>query len=216
QIDGNATGGTATSHDWDQVYSDRVSHTLPANSAGTGALQFTVDQVNSGSDDTFSNSPKDTLDISSWNWGLKRTSANKDDLEHAFAAAYQDSGYAPTFGTTHTLLYVGTDRFASGSNSAISMWFLQHPIGEKSDGTFIDKVTGAPETHANGDLLIQASLGSTASVTAYKWVGGANPLSPVTLTSNQMINAINGATITVPWAFSDKGGSTGPQAQEFF
>src|SRR5262249_47472714 len=217
QIDGNATGGTATSHDWNQVYSDKVSHTLPANSSGTGALQFTHDQVNTGSDDTFSNSPKDTQDVSAWKCGLKQVSANKDDLADVFAAVYLDTGYAATYGTTHTLLYVGTDRFASGSNSAISMWFLQNPIGEgtgSAAGTFINKNTGLAETHVNGDLLIQASLGSSPTVTAFQWQNGT--LQPITLSSTQAISAINTSTISVPWTFLDKSGSSSPLAQEFF
>ena len=214
QIEGDAIGGTATSHDWNQVYTDKsspLSHT-----AGTGAIQFTVDGVNSAQDDTFANSPKDTQDISAWKWGRKSVSSPKTDLAHGFAAAYQDSGYADTYGSTHTLLFVGTDRYASGSNSAISIWFLQHPIGMKSDGTFFNKTTTLAETHQVGDLLIQASLGSTASVLAYKWIGGATPLSPITLTSAQETHAINSGTITMPWSFLDSSGSTSALAQEFF
>ncbi len=159
--DGNTI--PATSHDWDQVHADKNSPL--SHLAGTGAIQFTTDLVNSDGDDTFSNSAKDTMDITGWKWGLK-TVNNKTDLEHGFAAAYQESGYAATYGSTHTLLFVGSDRFASGSNSAISIWFLQHPIVKKSDGTFANKTNGLAETHAVGDLLIQASLGSTTSVTA--------------------------------------------------
>ncbi len=225
QIDKDATGGTATSHDWNQVYTDKTGSTSQA--AGTGSLQFTVDGVNSASDDTFSNSPKDTLDINTWKWGRKAVSAPKTDLEHGFAAAYQQSGYT-TYGSVHTLLYVGTDRFASGSNSAISIWFLQHPIGvcpatpaaayctNANSGTFVNKATGLAEIHEVGDLLIQASLGSTATVTAYQWVGGASPLSPISLGSTQAINAINTGTISVPWSFTDSSNSSSPLAQEFF
>jgi VCBS repeat-containing protein len=214
QIDGNATGGTATSHDWDQVFADKSSPL--SHVAGTGAIQFTVDGVNSVQDDTFANSPKDTQDITAWKWGRKAVSASKTDLAHGFAAAYQESGYAAMYGSTHTLLFVGTDRFASGSNSAISIWFLQHPIGQKADGTFENKTDHTPETHSVGDLLIQASLGSTASVVVYKWIGGASPLSPVTLSGAQEIHAINTGTVSVPWAFLDSSGSTSPMAQELF
>jgi uncharacterized repeat protein (TIGR01451 family) len=213
QIDRDATGGTSTSHDWNQVYADRSSG---SQTAGTGSIQFTVDGVNSAQDDVFANSPKDTQDISLWKWWKHAVSSPKTDLEHGFAAAYQESGYPVTYGTTHTLLYIGTDRYASGSNSAISIWFLQHPIGMKADGTFVNKANGSTETHVVGDLLIQASLGSTTSVDAYKWVGGTNPLQPITLTSAQETHAINTGTISVPWAFTDKDGSSGPLAQEFF
>jgi uncharacterized repeat protein (TIGR01451 family) len=219
QIDGNATGGTTNSHDWDQVWSDRVNGT---HVAGTGSIQFTVDGVNSKDDDTFSNSPKDTQDITAWKWGKKAVSSPKTDLAHGFAAAYQDSGYS-NYGSTHTLLFVGTDRYASGSNSAISIWFLQHPIGQKADGTFENKANHTAETHQVGDLLIQASLGSTTSVNAYKWVGGANPLQLISLSSAEEIHAINlptnappAGTISVPWGFIDSTGSTSPLTQEFF
>ena len=214
QIDGDANGSTSDSHDWDQVYADHQS--ILSHAAGTGAIQFTVDKVNSDLDDTFSNSAKDTQDITGWKWGLK-TVSNKTDLEHGFAAAYQDAT------TGHTLLYVGTDRFASGSSSAISIWFLQHPIGKGTGGTFENKANHTPEVHSVGDLLIQASLGSTATVTAYTWDPVYNivtnplpPLKPITLTLAQEIAAINTAAVSVPWTFSDATGKSSPQAQEFF
>jgi uncharacterized repeat protein (TIGR01451 family) len=225
QIDGNAIGGTASSHDWDQVYTDKIGSTSQA--AGTGAIQFTIDGVNSASDDTFSNSPKDTLDVTTWKWGRKAVSAPKTDLAHGFAAAYQQSGYS-TNGSVHTLLYVGTDRFASGSNSAISIWLLQHPIGmcpatpvaayctNSNSGTFVNKTDGSAETHAVGDLLIQASLGSTATVTVYKWIGGANPLQLFPWNQSQLVRAISTGALSVPWSFIDSAGSTSPLAQEFF
>ena len=111
------------------------------NASGTGALQFTTDLVNSALDTTFSNSPKDTQETSAWQWSLKSVSADKSDLEHGMAAAYLDTGYAATYGTAHTLIYVGVDRYSAGSNSAISIWFLQNPIGTQAGnpGTFINK-----------------------------------------------------------------------------
>src|SRR4051812_20158258 len=75
EIDNPPNGANATttsSHDWDQVYHDTGhSVSLPFSSApsGTGALQFTTDLVNSGSDNTFSSSSKDTQDLNVWGWG---------------------------------------------------------------------------------------------------------------------------------------------------
>jgi len=216
QIDGNVTGGLETYHDWDQVYADFTSRTSqqPSHLAGTGAIQFTTDPVSPDLDTAFANSPKDTQDITAWKWGMKAVSSPKTDLEHGFAAVYKD------ISNDHTLLYVGTDRFASGSNSAISIWFLQHPIGQcptagasyctnLNSGTFVNKSTGSAETHEVGDLLIQASLGSTTSVDIYKWAGGSNPLQPITtLTAGtQYTQAINTVTIPVPWSFKDASGS---------
>jgi hypothetical protein len=230
EIDGNAKLDSLTidpdtnltkTHDWSQVFADWSDRQNPVvdyvPQSGTGSIQFTQDKVASALDDTFSNSPKDIYDIDKWQWGKSKAST-KTDLDHGFAAAYQDSGYgencASTLpdgtivkcGDTHTLLFVGADRIDNGSTAAISIWFLQNPIGVKdpqgaTPGTFVNK-TGGVEKHAVGDLLIQASLGgtsTTATVTAYKWVGGASPLQAITLTDPQEINKVNNATINVPW-----------------
>jgi VCBS repeat-containing protein len=225
-IDGDATTPAgSTAHDWDQVYADYLVRLGQGSgtglTSGTGSIQFTSDGVGSAQDDAFANSPKDVDDITTWKWSRHAVSSPKTDLAHGFAAAYQESGY-PDYGGTHTVLFVGTDRYASGSNSAISMWFLQHPIGARTDGTFCTrtgpacKATDVLETHMVGDLLIQASLGSSPTVAAYQWVGGKNPLQPLTLDSSQYTQAINSAAITVPWPFIDSSGSSKPLAQEFF
>ena len=119
EIDGNAIQTVAGSHDWNQVYSDAVSHTLPPNSAGTNAIRFVTDPVASNSDTSFTGGKsKDTNDITDWRWG-NASVVSKGDLEHGFAAAYEQSGFT-TNGDVHTFAYVGTDRW---NNSGA--W--QHP-----------------------------------------------------------------------------------------
>jgi hypothetical protein len=244
--DGNTI--RTSSHDWDQVYRDCMVNfgaltcdptgikqpSWTGKEAVTGAIQFTTDGVNRATDDTFY-AGKDTVDISSWTWGRHGSPNDKTDLEHGFAAVYEDTGYSQ-YGDKHTMIYVGADRYASGSNSAISIWFLQHPIGVKQVDVanltypspafvFVDKSTSptlSAEKHQHGDLLIQASLGSAATALAYTWIcnpvdcsGTNNGLSPA-ITLSPTTFAINSGTLTVPWTFTDKTGKTGPAAQEFF
>src|SRR5206468_9744108 len=149
--------------------------------------------------------------ISTWRWSCHAVTTQKADLLHGFAAAYLESGHT-SYGSDHTLLYIGTDRYSSGSNSAISMWILQHPIGVKTDGTFIDKsdkTNTTLESHKDGDLLLQASLGNSPTVDADKRVGGALQ-GPVTLTSTQLTQAINSVAIDVPCAVKDSDGPNKP------
>jgi len=205
--DGDSKWDGTALHDWDQVFNDLKYHT---STAGTNALQFTHDPVGSASDDEFSNSPKDTQDISQWLWSRHVASSAKVDLADALAAAYE----GPETGG-HKLLYVAADRFGgSGSTAAMSIWVLQNPIATKADGTFVNKNTGLPEQHVNGDLLIVASLGNPPSVDAYRWQNGS--LQSFTLSAAQARYAINLAAIDVPWNFKDSTGLTKPQAQEFF
>ena len=217
EIDGNAIQTVAGSHDWNQVYSDKVSHTLPANSAGTRSLQFVTDPTNSQSDTTFTSTSKDINDISTWGWKSGKPQS-KADLAHGFAAAYQESGFA-TNGDVHTFAYVGADRWDNSGNTTIGIWFLRNPIAlsttSPTSGTFVNKNGGA-EVHAIGDVLFVANFGSgSVDFTAYRWTAsGLSTAAP--LPANQGIAAVNTAATSVPWPFTAKNGATSPQSLEFF
>src|SRR5262249_18197418 len=79
---------------------------------------FVNDPTNSATDNTFLGaSSKDTQDISAWAWNPHGTQ-DKDDIDHAFAAAYK-------LANGHTAIYAGMDRFANSGDSTAGFWFVQ-------------------------------------------------------------------------------------------
>ncbi len=220
QIDGNAatTVTSPLSHDWDQVFHDKGGVVSPdPGPSGTGALQFSSDPINSSSDDTFNSTSKDTADINTWGWKSGKPNS-KSDLEHGFAAAYQDEGYS-TNGSVHTLLYVGADRYDNVGSSTLGVWFLHNPIAKSgtTSGGFVFKGTNTPYTHADGDVLFVANFASGAvSFTAYKWnnVTKTIPSVGTPLTSDQGLAFANASPVSVPWAYTTKSGKTSPQANQ--
>lgn len=135
---------------------------------------------------------KDTRPISSgsshWEWkgcsagdpdcDVSDVVPDKDDIEHAFAAAYVD----PASGDT--IFYFGADRFDAGDGSAeIGFWFFRQsvtlnpiPAGE-TVGTFNGM-------HRDGDILVLADFvagGAVAEINVYKWTGDDATGGPVLL-----------------------------------
>jgi hypothetical protein len=98
ELDGNATTQSATTHDWDQVFADAGSPSaVPSTGSFTRGSRslalagtFINDQFNSTSDDIFTGGgAKDTHGIQSGPWLLTAGKPQgKDDIEHAYAAAY--------------------------------------------------------------------------------------------------------------------------------
>src|SRR5207245_3282880 len=90
----------------------------------------------------------------------------KDDIAHAFAAAY-------TLTNGDTAIYFGMDRFDNSGDATAGFWFFQDSTvglgGAKSgSGTHL---TGH---HMDGDLLIVADFsigGGASAIQVFKWVG---------------------------------------------
>jgi uncharacterized repeat protein (TIGR01451 family) len=225
ELDGNATtgvlgasGSTNTSHDWDQVFADAGSPATKgtfsrgATSAAV-AGSFLADETTGDAIYT-GGSTKDTLPISGW---LFKTGSpqDKDEINHAFAAAYTD------IGTGHLILYAGLDRFSNSGDSTAGFWFLGNQIAKSTNGTVGGN--GAPFTgaHQDGDILLVSDFsvgGSVSTVSVYRWTGNDATGSLVNVTSLGNPNTfaiVNGGPTSVPWSFTDKAGFHQPQAGEF-
>jgi hypothetical protein len=220
----SSSGSQTTSHDWDQVFADAGS---PAAVPSTGSFSngptslalagtFINDRVSSTSDDIFTGGgSKDTNGLQSGPWLFTAGKPQgKDDITHAYAAAYTDPS------TGHLLLYAGLDRFDNSGDATAGFWFFGNKIGEgaisKANGT--GPFTG---THQDGDILLISDFtigGSVSTIAVYRWTGNdaTGHLVNVTALGNPNTFAIvNGGPISTPWSYTNKRGATQPDAGEF-
>jgi hypothetical protein len=224
ELDGNAqtgvlgtSGSTTTSHDWDQVFADHQA-VPPTNSAAALASSFVTDRVNTTADDIFlGGGSKDTEGIQSGQW-LFTTSKpqGKDDITHAYAAAYTDASNG------HLILYAGLDRFDNSGDATAGFWFFANNIGDNPNVTTNG---GHPFTgqHADGDILLVSDFtigGSVSTIKVFRWTGNDSSGSLVALNNGNPIAGntfaiVNGAPISVPWSYTNKSGQTQPAAGEF-
>ena len=130
------------------------------------------------------------------------------------------------------IIYFGADRTSNDGDAFMGFWFFQANVTPLAGGTF------GPGVHQDGDILIITDFsggGSTVSLAVYEWngPGGTTPgegaingtldeLIPfgaadcaTTGDNDAACATVNDETITVPWTFLDKGGSTGPRIGEF-
>jgi uncharacterized repeat protein (TIGR01451 family) len=177
-----------------------------------------TDQVNSTSDDIFQGGgSKDILGIQQGKWLFTNSKPQpKDDITHAYAAAYIDPGNG------HLILYAGLDRFDNSGDATAGFWFFKNDIGEDPNVTTNGghPFTG---THTDGDILLVSDFtvgGSTSTIKVFRWTGNDATGGLVPLNNGNPINGktfaiVNGGPISVPWSYTNKSGATQPAAGEF-
>ena len=140
---------------------------------------FVQDPRNTGSDNAFlGTSSKDIDDLDELTWNPHGVQ-DKDDIEHAMAAAYDFNG--------HTVIYAAMDRFANSGDSTAGFWFVQDstfamcvgpgqaasPSGPVANpactaaGAFVGN-------HFIGDLLIVSDFsigGAVSTINIFEWNG---------------------------------------------
>src|SRR5579864_2963978 len=143
---------------------------------------------------------KDIHDVSSWAYN-SLGAQDKDEITHAYSAAYLNSG--------HLNLYFGMDRYSNSGDSTAGFWFFQNKIGTNGSGKF----TG---THAVGDLLIVSDFsngGAISSIKAYKWNGtGLTAFTAVggdcsVAISDPLCAIVNQTDTASPWSYTPKSGT---------
>jgi uncharacterized repeat protein (TIGR01451 family) len=214
ELDGNAA--TSTTHDWDQVFAD--NNATPPPASGAVASSFVTDKVNSTADDIFTGGgSKETLGVQSGRWLFTDSKPQpKDDITHAYAAAYTD----PSNG--HLILYAGLDRYDNSGDATAGFWFFKSNIGENAAVTTNG---GHPfvGSHSDGDILLVSDFtvgGSTSTIKVFRWTGDDATGSLVALNNGNPIGGstfaiVNGSPISVPWAYANKSGASQPAAGEF-
>jgi hypothetical protein len=233
ELDANAVDDAAVAGiDWDVIFAQ--ANTAPDGCAGTIACSFTHELDN---ETIFTGGrSKDDLDTSGWKHKAGSVPP-KDDLADGFAARFTVAGYDPD-GALGPLLppsdiiYFGADRTSNDGDAFMGFWFFQADITALSGGTF------GPGVHVDGDILVITDFsggGGTVSLAVYQWNGPGGAIAgsgAINGTLDELVPfgsadcatvgdndpacaTVNDGTITVPWTFLDKGGSTGPRTGEF-
>jgi uncharacterized repeat protein (TIGR01451 family) len=193
ELDGNTVNsGSVAGDDWD-------SH----QGATGGAFIFKTDPLSQTTDNIFTGGgSKDQQPIANWAW---KTGAvpDKDNIEHAFGAAYQKDG--------HSFVYFGLDRYANNGDAFTGFWFFKGKVGPIAGGGFSG-------SHQVGDLLVLSNFtngGATATIQLFEWVGSGGSDGTVNLVASG--NVCTGAPATdkacavtnddpidPSWSFDDK------------
>jgi hypothetical protein len=208
ELDGNAktgvlgsAGSTNPSHDWDQVYADFLAGNTATS--GAGVVAFVTDTF--GPDSTsFTEGSKDINDISTWAWQSPEHTEDKNDLLHAFVAAYIQDG--------DLFMYFGADRFAQNGDAKIGFWFFQNSVSlNPTNNTFNG-------SHAVGDILVESTFtngGGVPTVQVFRWVGSGGNFPGGTLdlllppNSPDTFAIVNDSPQISPWIYVPKTPPTG-------
>ena len=190
--------------DWDKVF---------AGTSGAFATAFITDPTGSAENSFFTGGgSKDERPISSgnqhWEWDdADDVVPDKDDLSHAFAAAYRNPE------DDHIIFYFGADRFDTSGDAEVGFWFFRQPVTLGAKPNFNGE-------HEVGDILVLANWGGSnkvGDIAVYEWVGGNNPLQLVLDTAeadcasapdDDPVCAVvnNTAGETPPWPYTNKDG----------
>ncbi|HVL53276.1 MAG TPA: DUF11 domain-containing protein, partial [Vitreimonas sp.] len=198
ELEGDATNNPAVvGDDWSSHPGATGSHFV-----------FINDPVNARTDNIFTGGgSKDDLNTTSWAW-TTGTAPDKDDISHAFAAAYESSG--------NTFVYFGLDRYANNGDAQVGFWFFRNGIATTAAGGFTP-------AHSVGDLLVLSDFtngGAVSTIKVYEWVGsGGNTNGTLDLlaTGNVCTGPVvdtacaiaNTSSVAAPWSFTPKFGTAG-------
>ncbi len=211
ELDGNAVNQAAAGNDWDQVFNGTSS---------AEATKFITDPVDNQTDPSFTGgSTKDDIDITSWLWKHAKVGQPKNDIVHAFAAAY-----TPTSGDSagDSIVYFGLDKFEADGDNFVGFWFLRGAVGPTGSG----KAPGShfSGAHSVGDVLVLADYtngGAIATFSVYKWVASGGDAGahlkkfatgvPCTgaPATDDACGATNKDTVAAPWPFDGRDGGPG-------
>lgn len=225
ELDGNAVDGAAAGEDWNSVFGIVAPFPKTPVFDGFGEV-FIVDTGNS--DTGYQGSNKDIHDVSTWEWKPMKVTPDKDNLLNAYAVVENNGD---------TILYFGTDRFATNGDAALGFWFFQDevlalpPPAPNANGAFSGN-------HVVGDVLVQVDYRQSnqddqraTEVEVFEWVGSGGSHGPLDLiTSGQLAGTgivcapgdtacatTNFAAAPAPWAYTPKAGSAGTfPAESFF
>src|SRR5713101_2283028 len=216
ELDGNivrnSTNSTGLPTDWQALFDTGGNTITPLPSGGLDA-HWVNDGPHAVPDTTtFTTGSKDTLDIANNGWQCTPSNnlTPKDDILHAYSFAI-----IPTSGPRagHVLLYLGFERFANNGAGDVGVWLLQDPNVNCSSPKGAVSFSGA---HTVGDVLVVGEFstgGSVTTLSAFEWVGGSSPLSPlpaggtdctVAASTANFCARSNSVSISTPWATQDK------------
>ena len=228
ELEGNVLDDPPAAPDWgassgtNSIFTVNASGTgvnrnpLPANFLSAGfSKDFTAGATSD--DSTYTTGSKDTLNISSgWACVGANNVTDKGDIQNAYAAAY----FHPV--DQHLILYFGMEKNAPNGNNNMGVWFLRDGSVSCSNPQTGGGGLAFTGNHQDGDILLVAAFtggGSTPTISAYRWNGGAGGSLGTTALStggicgpaaNANLCAITNdtASVTTPWQTQDKASST--------
>ncbi len=224
ELDGNAAAaGAGLPDDWADVFAGTDSALVST---------FVTDPLGGRADpdEVFTiGGSKDDLDIAAggvpganigpWHHTIGNV-PDKDNIEHAFAAAYScddytgGGGFGDADSDPDLCLYFGLDRFARNGDAQVGFWFFQSEHALNPDGTFSN-------AHDAGDVLLLSDFtngGVVSTIRVFQWVGTGGD------TNDTLDNVFNGvacslttapdvacaqaniASIPSPWPYDAKSG----------
>lgn len=196
QLDGNAVSnetGHPSGDDWDVV-----NTTGGAAKAKTGLI---IDRPEPIQSIFTGGGSKDQQDITAWKWRTG-TPLSKDDLTHAYAAAYvQDNN--------DFILVFGMDRYDTSGNAQLGFWFLKDQVQPVAGGTFSGK-------HQDGDVLVLVNFsngGTVPTINVFQWqsgqtvavgAGGAVKCDGYIPAGQSFCGITNATSVAAPWSYENK------------
>ena len=131
ELDGNATASAAAGDDWSQIEAG----------GGSAVASAFITDGSDPQDNTYltGGKSKDVEDFPGWIVTATDQAPDKDEIVHAFAAAY----IAPD---GDFIVYFGLDRFDASGDAAVGFWFTQDSVSIEGSN-----VLGH---HQDGDILV--------------------------------------------------------------
>ncbi|MBI2303758.1 MAG: hypothetical protein HYU86_03310, partial [Chloroflexi bacterium] len=237
ELDRNAItdhAGAGLPDDWDRVFNGTANTTVATFITDGGTV--TISGVTVTGTQFHGGGSKDDLDISPsgstaqhWLWNDGEP-LDKDDILHAFAAAYANPTDTGNNNVGDLIIYFGLDRFSNSGSAQVGFWFLQ---------TAVD-LTTTPDSggfdfsgvHAVGDVLVQSNFsngGVIDSIAVFKWVGSggdhgtlqtvfsaADCVGPPPMGGDDPACAsVNKGPTASPWPFTEKASDGGVTPNTF-
>ena len=179
ELDGNAIDEPQVSDDWSAL-----------NSTGHPGVVFSGVLDDPGQNTVFVGGKKDIQDISQWGWKDNGGFPDKDDITHAYAAAYKYNG--------DLIIYFGADRFANNGDAFLGFWFFQNEVViDKTTGTFKDR-QGNPAKHSVGDILVIVNYPQASNASPVISVAEWNPAEADVATNLKLLVNTAQCGVSVP------------------
>ena len=209
ELDGNAESSGDPGDDWEAIEAG----------GGTAIATAFITDGSDPQDETYlhTGGSKDIEDFSEWVVTATDEAPDKDEILHAFAAAYNDSD-------GDFIIYFGLDRFDASGDAQVGFWFTQDSISITGSG-----VDG---NHQVGDILVLSDFvngGKVGDVRVFTWVGSGGSdgaIDEVTAAGDPDCSAagagdercalVNLDTEDAPWSFTNKSGGHDFLAGEFY
>lgn len=175
ELDGNTADDISTTPpDWSTFFDANGDLVATPPAGGFADAGFDADYAFPDLS-TYTGGSKDILDVSGWSCTDSNNLGGKFDIINAYAAIYEVPTTSGTYTEGDQLLFFGIERAATEGDGNMGFWFLQDGTVD-CEKTSSGKAPAFTGNHVDGDIFVVAGFsngGIQASVTAFRWNGGA-------------------------------------------